>query len=47
MFNFMKIDDPFLGEGTFGQLARFGPERCYVMHMLLLELADGGWKWKD
>ncbi len=47
MFNFMKIDDPFLGEGTFGQLARFGPERCYVMHMLLSELADGGWKWKD
>jgi hypothetical protein len=47
MFNFMKMDDPFLGEGTFGQLARFGPERCYVMHMLLLELADGGWKWKD
>ncbi len=47
MFNFMRMDDPFLGEGTFGQLARFGPERCYVMHMLLLELADGGWKWKD
>ena len=44
MFNFMKINDPFLGEGTFGQLARFGPERCSVMHTLLMELENGGWK---
>ena len=41
MFNFMKMNDPFLGEGTFGQLARFGPERCYTMHKLLKELEGG------
>ena len=46
MFNFMKMDDPFLGNGTFGQLARFGPERCAVMHVLLSDLESGGWKEK-
>lgn len=46
MFNFMKMDDPFLGNGTFGQLARFGPERCAVMHHLLSELGSDGWKEK-
>ena len=46
MYNFMRMNDPFLGEGTFGQLARFGPERCSVMHTLLLELESGAWKEK-
>jgi len=46
MFNFIKMDDPFLGDGTFGQLARLGPERCAVMHILLSELERGGWKGK-
>lgn len=47
MFNFLKINDPFLGAGTFGQLARFGPERCAVMHLHLSELENGGWKKKE
>lgn len=47
MFNFMKINDPFLGDGTFGQLARLGPEWCAVMHLHLSELEMGGWKSKD
>jgi hypothetical protein len=46
MFNFLKINDPFLGNGTFGQLARLGPERCAVMHMHLSELENGGWREK-
>ena len=46
MYNFMRMNDPFLGDGTFGQLARFGPERCSVMHTLLLELESGAWKEK-
>jgi hypothetical protein len=46
MFNFMKMDDPFLGNGTFGQLARFGPERCAAMHLILSDLESGGWKEK-
>lgn len=43
MFNFLKTDDPYLGNGTFGQLARFGPERCAVMHLQLMDLENGGW----
>ena len=42
MFNYLKKDDPYLGDGTFGQLARFGPERCAVMHLQLLDLEN---KW--
>ena len=42
----MRMNDPFLGDGTFGQLARFGPERCPVMHTLLLELESCAWKEK-
>ena len=42
MFNCPKKEDPYLGNGTFGQLARFGPEQCAVMHLQLLELDD---KW--
>lgn len=40
-------DDPFLGNGTFGQLSRFGPERVYVMHSCLSELEGDGWKSKS
>jgi hypothetical protein len=46
MFNFVKIHDPYLGKGTFGQLARFGPERCALMHLQLSQLENGGWKEK-
>ena len=45
MFNYLKKNDPFLGKDTFGQLARFGPERLYIMHKKLKELEeDDGWK---
>ena len=33
-----------LRKGTFGQLASWGPERCYVMHKKLSELENGGYK---
>ena len=46
MFHFLKIDDPYLGNNTYGHIARLGPERCYVMHSLLSELENGGWKTK-
>ena len=35
MFKFLMKNDPVLGINTFGQMARFGPERCYVMHQKL------------
>jgi len=38
MYNFLMQNDPVLGKNTFGQLARFGPERCYVMHKKLSDL---------
>ena len=46
MFNFMMQDSPCCGKGsgTFGQLAPWGPERCYVMHKKLCELENGGYK---
>ena len=46
MFNFMMQDNPHVGKGTgtFGQLAPWGPERCYVMHSKLRELENGGFK---
>ncbi len=46
MFNYLKKDDPYLGDGTFGQLACFGPERCAVMHLQLLDL-ENKWDTKD
>ena len=47
MFSYLKIDDPYLGDNTYGHLSRLGPERCYVMHSHLLELENGGWKARD
>ena len=44
MFSYLKIDDPYLGDNTYGHLSQLGPERCYVMHSHLLELENGGWK---
>ena len=46
MFNWMMQSHPHVGKdsGTFGQLAQWGPERCYVMHMKLRELEGGGFK---
>ena len=41
-FQFLKTSDPYLDKGTFGQIARFGPERCAAMHLRLLELENGG-----
>ena len=38
MYTFLMQDDPDLGKGTFGQLARFGPERTAVMHLRILEV---------
>ena len=32
------------GNGTFGQLSRFGARRWYVMHQKLSELENEGWK---
>lgn len=46
MFDFLKINDPFLCNGTFGQLAGLGPEHCVVMHKHLSELENGGWREK-
>mmetsp|Transcript_30204 Transcript_30204/g.63996 ORF Transcript_30204/g.63996 Transcript_30204/m.63996 type:complete len:87 (-) Transcript_30204:341-601(-) len=46
MFKFLMKNDPMLGRNTFGQMARFGPERCYVMHQKLSELENGGWREK-
>ena len=46
MFKFLMKNDPVLGINTFGQMARFGPERCYVMHQKLSELENGGWEEK-
>ena len=46
MYHFLMRDDPFLGTNTFGQLSRFGPERCYVMHKKMSELEGNGWKAK-
>ena len=46
MYNFLMQNDPFLGKNTFGQLARFGSERCYVMHKKLSKLEGDGWKKK-
>ena len=43
-FNFLMKDNPILGNNTFGQLAAYGPERCYVMHrkleLLTVELCN-------
>lgn len=47
MFNFLKIDDPYLGDNTYGHIARLGPERCMVMHHQLMELEDSGWETKE
>ena len=46
MFNFLKIDDPYLGDNTFGHIARLGPERCSVMHHQLSKLENNGWETK-
>ena len=49
MFNFMLQDNPRVGKGssTFGQLATWGAERCYVMEQKLCELENGGFKTMD
>jgi len=44
MFHFTMKDDPFLGEGSFGQISRFCVERCYIMHNLLSDIEKGNWK---
>ena len=44
MFHFTMKDDPFLGEGSFGQISRFCVERCYIMHKLLSDIEKGNWK---
>lgn len=41
-FNFLLKNDPVLGKNTYGQLARFGQERCFVMHKGLCVLEE---KW--
>ena len=43
-FLFLLRNDPFFGVGTFGQLARFMPERVYVICQQLYELKDDKWK---
>ncbi|KAK1733485.1 hypothetical protein QTG54_015773 [Skeletonema marinoi] len=45
-FHFVMKDDPVLGEGSFGQTSRFCVERLYIMHKLLAELENDGWKTK-
>ena len=45
-FSFLLRNDPYLGHGTFGQLARFMPERSYIMFKQITELENGGWKTK-
>mmetsp|Transcript_13666 Transcript_13666/g.29759 ORF Transcript_13666/g.29759 Transcript_13666/m.29759 type:complete len:124 (-) Transcript_13666:44-415(-) len=45
-FAFSSRNDPYFGSGTFGQLARFMPERIFVMYKQLSELKDGKWKEK-
>ncbi len=45
-FGFLLRNDPFFGPNTFGQCARFMPERTYVMQKQLNELKDEGWKTK-
>ena len=44
MFEFMMRNDPELGRDSWGQTARLGVERCYVMHAKLKELENDGWK---
>lgn len=44
MFNWTMTDDPILGTGSFGQTARHCVERCYIMHKLLCDLENNGWK---
>jgi hypothetical protein len=39
-------NDPHLGAGSYGQTARFCPERTYIMHKLLSDLEERGWKEK-
>ena len=36
--------DPFYGKGSFGQMARFGSVRQFVMHKELEKLETGGWE---
>ena len=43
-FNFLLKDDPVLGKGTFGQIARFGSVRCSIMNEDLLKLENGGFE---
>lgn len=46
MFEWTKRSDPELGKGSWGQTARLAVERCYIMHIMLKELENGGWKEK-
>ena len=45
-FGFLLSNDPYFGDGTFGQLVRFMAERVYVMVDQLSGLKEGGWKEK-
>ena len=44
MFTFLMQQDPFYGKGSFGQMARFGSVRQFVMHKELEKLETGGWE---
>jgi hypothetical protein len=44
-FNWLMRNDPALGIGSFGQVARLCPERAYIMHKMHSDLEDG--KWRD
>jgi len=46
MFDWLIHNDPHLGAGSYGQTARFCPERTYIMHKLLSDLEERGWKEK-
>jgi hypothetical protein len=44
MFDWAMRDDPVLGPGSYGQTSRLCPERAFVMHKLLSNLENGGWR---
>ena len=44
MFDWMMRFDPELGNGSWGQTARLAVERCFVMHKMLQDLENDGWK---
>ena len=46
MFDWTMRNDPEIGTGSFGQTSRLCPERVFIMHKLLSELENGGWRSK-